>query len=239
MTRPSKRVLPLQLVETSRISVLTMADVIRGRLSRTKCTRLLGEWGQRAFHLADAELVTHGLENYDSGQTYLLMSNHQSMFDIFALFVAFPGHLRMVAKKEMFVLPVMQQAMHAADFVRIDRGDHMKARAALDHANEVISGGVNVWIAPEGTRSQSGTMLPFKKGGFMLALQTGIKILPVSVVGTRDILPSKDWRVRKGGRVDIHFHAPVDPTVYGLERRDELIADVRARIESALPGYEP
>lgn len=238
MTRSSKRVLPLQFVETFRVSMPTVVELALGRLDRDTCTRRLGEWGRRAFHLADAELVTHGTEHIDSDRTFLMMSNHQSMYDIFALFPAFPGHMRMIAKKEMFVLPIMRQAMHAAEFIRIDRGDHAKARAALDHAHDVITSGVNVWIAPEGTRSQSGTMLPFKKGGFMLALQTGVPILPVSVVGTRDILPSKDWRVRKGKRADIHFHPPIDPSDYGLERRDALMADVRARIESALPDYE-
>jgi 1-acyl-sn-glycerol-3-phosphate acyltransferase len=146
--------------------------------------------------------------------------------------------MRMVAKRETFVLPIMGQAMLAAEFIPIDRRDHAKARAALDHARDVMRSGINVWIAPEGTRSQSGTMLPFKKGGFMLALGTGVPILPVSVVGTRDILPSKDWRVRKGKRADITFHPPIDPSAYGADGRDALMADVRARIDSALPSYE-
>ena len=231
-------ILPLQLAETFRVSAPTVVDAALNRLDRDTCTRRLEEWGRRAFHLADAELVTHGTDHIDPERAVLLMSNHQSMYDIFALFAVFPGHMRMVAKKETFVLPVMGQAMVAAEFIRIDRGNHARARAALDYARDKVDSGINVWIAPEGTRSQSGAMLPFKKGGFMLALQTGVPIMPVSVVGTRDILPSKDWRVRKGKRADIHFHAPIDPAEYGLERRADLIADVRGAIQSALPDYE-
>jgi 1-acyl-sn-glycerol-3-phosphate acyltransferase len=238
MPGPNPFVLPLQLAETFRICTPTVVETALGRVERNTCTRRLDEWARRAMSLAEAELVTHGLEHVDRGRTHLLMSNHQSMYDIFALFCAFPGHMRMVAKKETFVLPIMGKAMVAAEFIPIDRKNHRRAREALDYAHAKIASGINVWIAPEGTRSQSGAMLPFKKGGFMLALHTGVPILPVSIVGTRNILPSKDWRVRKGKRADVHFHAPIDPNDYGLSKRADLIADVRAVIDSALPDYE-
>ncbi len=238
MLGPSPFVLPLQLAETFRICTPTVVETALGRVERKTCTRRLDEWARRAMSLAEAELVSHGLENIDRSKTYLLMSNHQSMYDIFALFCAFPGHMRMVAKKETFVLPIMGQAMVAAEFIPIDRQNHRRARAALEYARDKMDSGINVWIAPEGTRSQSGTMLPFKKGGFMLALGTGIPILPVSISGTRDILPSKDWRVRKGQRADVRFHPPIDPGAYGVKKRAELMKDVRAVIESGLPDYD-
>jgi 1-acyl-sn-glycerol-3-phosphate acyltransferase len=95
---------------------------------------------------------------------------------------------------------------------------------------------VNVWIAPEGTRSPDGELLPFKRGGFVLALETGFRILPVTVVGSRDILPSKGLRVRRGQRAGVRFHAPVDPSEYGHARRAELVERVRDAIGAGLDG---
>jgi 1-acyl-sn-glycerol-3-phosphate acyltransferase len=141
----------------------------------------------------------------------------------------------MIAKKEMFRVPFLGPAMAAAEFVNIDRGDNARAREALDIARKRIESGINIWIAPEGTRSEDGRLLPFKTGGFMLALQTGIPILPVTVIGTQDVLPAKRVRVYPGKRVGVRFHAPVDPTSFGTERRDELIEHVRRTIDSGLP----
>jgi 1-acyl-sn-glycerol-3-phosphate acyltransferase len=126
--------------------------------------------------------------------------------------------------------------MTAAEFVFLDRGDRAHAVAALKLAGERIRSGINVWIAPEGTQSRDGALLPFKKGGFVLAEEAGVPILPVTVEGTRHVLPAKETRVRRGQRVDVTFHAPVDPQTFGS--RDQVMAEVRRRIESALPAAQ-
>jgi 1-acyl-sn-glycerol-3-phosphate acyltransferase len=154
------------------------------------------------------------------------MSNHQSAYDIFTLMHVHPTSLRMIAKKQMFALPIMGGGMRAAGFVSLDRADRDKALAALEEAKRVMSSGIHVWIAPEGTRSNDGAL--------MVALQTGIPIVPVTVDGTREVLPAKDFVVRKGRKVRITYHPRIDPNAYGLARRDELVADVRDRIASAL-----
>ncbi|MCB9593263.1 MAG: 1-acyl-sn-glycerol-3-phosphate acyltransferase [Sandaracinaceae bacterium] len=228
--------LPLQLAETFRVCAPTVVEAALGRVDRGVCDRRLDVWARNAVRLADVRLEVKGLEHVRGDRTHLLMSNHQSSYDIFTLFVAFPHSMRMVAKKEMFRLPIMRGGMLAAGFVSLDRSDRAKAVATLEHAKGVMADGINLWIAPEGTRSPDGALLPFKKGGFMLALQSGIPILPVTIDGTRDVLPSKDWRVRKGQRVRITFHAPIEAAAYGLERRDALMAAVRDAIGSALPA---
>ena len=234
----SALVLPLQLAETFRICAPTVVQAALGTLTRETCDARLAVWSRRAMALAQAELSVDGLENVRSEGSYLLMSNHQSAYDIFALFQAFPRSMRMIAKKEMFVLPIMGGGMRAAEFIELDRSNRERAFAALEKAKRVIASGINVWIAPEGTRSDDGALLPFKKGGFVMAEQTGVPILPVTVDGTRNVLPAKDYRVRKGQRVRITFHPAIDPRDYA-NRRDDLMGAVRERIASVLSTARP
>ena len=229
----SALVLPLQLAETFRICAPTVVQGAMGTLTRQTCDARLDVWSRRAMRLAQADLEVHGLQHVDPRQSYLLMSNHQSAYDIFALFAAFPGSMRMIAKKEVFVLPIMGGGMRAAEFIEMDRSNRQSAFAALERAKQVISSGINVWIAPEGTRSEDGALLPFKKGGFVMAQQMGVPILPVTIDGTRDVLPAKDYRVRKGQHVRITFHPPIDPGAFA-GRREALMDQVRGQIASVL-----
>ena len=135
----------------------------------------------------------------------------------------------------MFQIPILGGAMRAAEFVPLDRRDHGKARAGLAYAREKIHSGISVWIAPEGTRSPDGKLLPFKRGGFVLALETDATILPCTVSGTRDVLRSKGLRVHRGQRASVQFHAPIEPSSYGFARRADLVKDVRDVINSGLP----
>jgi len=233
--RTSALVLPLQLAETFRVCAPTVVDAALGRVRRDVCDRRLNDWAHNAVRLAEARLVVSGLEHVSAERSHVLMSNHQSAYDIFTLFVAFPHSMRMIAKKEMFRLPIMGGGMRAAGFVELDRGDHARALAALERAKDVMASGINIWIAPEGTRSEDGALLPFKRGGFMMAMQTGAPILPVTIDGSRDVLPAKDYRVRKGQEVRITFHAPVDPARFGPDGHSALMESVRVAIGSALP----
>ena len=151
MFDPSPFVLPLQLAETFRICTPTVLEASFGRVHRPTADRRLGEWARNAFRLAESELEVHGLEeNVTPGQSYLLMSNHQSAYDIWALFVAYPHTMRMIAKRSMFRLPIMGNAMRVVEFVSIDRRDHAKAMAALEGAKASMASGISIWIAPEG-----------------------------------------------------------------------------------------
>jgi 1-acyl-sn-glycerol-3-phosphate acyltransferase len=220
--------------ETLRSAVPTVIEGVLGR-GRAACDARIATWSSRLLRLAGIELHVHGLERVPADETFVLMSNHQSHYDVPVLFQAFPRTLRMVAKKELYSIPVFGKALRVGEFVEVDRADHGRAVASMQVAAERIRSGINVWIAPEGTRSTDGALAPFKKGGFVLALDTRTRILPVTVVGTRAVVPAHSLRIRRGQRVDVTFHAPIDPSRYGWDRRDELVDAVRRAIAGGLP----
>ena len=223
------------LAETARVSAPILVDRARGILRREDVDRRIRRWAKNTVRISGVDIEVSGLEHIDPARTYVVMSNHQSNYDIVAIYHAFPSTLRMVAKQEMRKLPLMGPAMEAAEFIFVDRSNNAAARKALDSAKERILSGVNVWIAPEGTRSKSGEVGPFKKGGFMLALAAGVPILPCTVNGTREIMPVKAASIQLGRKARIRFHAPIETTDFGIEKRDRLMEEVRASI---LSGFE-
>ena len=160
------------------------------------------------------------------------------MYDIPVLFYVLGPNLRMITKAELFEIPVFGPAMKHAGFISIDRSNRQRAIKSLEIAKQMIAGGVNVWIAPEGTRSKTGQLLPFKKGGFNLALEAGLRILPITLKGTRNILPAKGARSRANASVRVTIHPPIDAKDYAARGakvgREALMKDVRAAFESGL-----
>ena len=222
--------------ETLRVCAPTIVEAAFGPVPRERASKRLAQWAAAAMRHARIDTFVEGREHVDPARSYLVISNHLSAYDIFLLMHLYPAELRMIAKKEMFRVPFVGGAMAAAEFVNLDRGDHARAREALEQARQRIQSGINIWIAPEGTRSEDGRLLPFKIGGFMLALQTGIPIMPVTVIGTQHVLPAKQIRVHAGKRAGLRFHAPIDPASYGIERREQFMEDVRRVIDSGLPA---
>jgi 1-acyl-sn-glycerol-3-phosphate acyltransferase len=181
----------------------------------------------------------HGLEHVAAGESYVVMSNHQSHYDIPVVFCALPMlSIRMVAKASLFRVPIWGRALRVSGFVPVDRSRRERAIASLRAARETMQSGISVWIAPEGTRSRTGELGELKHGGFHLALDTGVRILPVTIDGTRDVLPANGYAVRRGVRVRVTVHPPIDPREHGPERRAELVDRVRAAIAGSLspPG---
>lgn len=214
------------MYETLAISAPTVLEAFVGRVTMEKCDARLASWSQKLFEQVQSQVKVEGLEHLAPMQSYIVMSNHQSHYDIPALMRAFPRTLRMVTKTELFKVPVWGRAMRAAGFIEIDRGDRVRAIASLRRAQESLKKGVSIWIAPEGTRSRTGEVLPFKKGGFVLAQETGLPIVPVGIAGTRDILPAKEATVRMGVTVHVRFGPPILPE----GDRDALMTKVRAEI---------
>ncbi|MGZ3423435.1 MAG: lysophospholipid acyltransferase family protein [Polyangiales bacterium] len=222
----------LAVAETLRISVPTVVEAVAGRLTREACDRRLSDWAARVVSEAGIELEVHGRDDVRTDRPLVVMSNHQSHYDIPVLYRTFPGSMRMVAKSELHRIPVFGQALRAAEFIEVDRSNKERARASIDVAKQRLESGVHVWIAPEGTRSVSGKMGSLKKGGFVLARDMGAKILPITIDGTRHVLPPHTAKVRKGVQVSVTFHPLIDPARYGKE---ELVEEVRRVIASALP----
>jgi 1-acyl-sn-glycerol-3-phosphate acyltransferase len=227
------------IAETARISGPTLIDGLTGRLTPEVCDRRLDAWSRRLLEQAQIELRVQGLNHAPIGEAFVVMSNHQSVYDIPVMFQALQRRVRMVAKKELFKIPGWAQAMRLSGFVELDRRDREKAIASLAHAEQALRNGTSIWIAPEGTRSRDGTLLPFKKGGFHLARATGTRILPVSIDGTRAALSAQGFAVQSGIEVRVSVSPPIDPASYGGDASEavpeRLIADVRDAITAHLP----
>lgn len=222
------------ILTTARICVPTVIDAARGPLPVDVADRRLDWWSKKLVTDAEIDLVVRRRDNGgDGSEPLVVMSNHQSHFDIPVLFQSVPGRVRMVAKTELFKVPFFGGAMAAAGFPRIDRADRSQAVSTLrDHGGSLLSSGTRVWIAPEGTRSKTGEMGPFKSGGFRMAIEQGVRILPVAVDGTRDVLPVDAVAIRKGKRVVVTIGEPIDPAEFGMNRRKELMDEVRRAISS-------
>jgi 1-acyl-sn-glycerol-3-phosphate acyltransferase len=224
------------IFNTGRISVPTVVDSALGRLSLEKCDERLDWWAHRILRDSEMDLVVRGREHAEGSEPFVVMSNHQSLYDIPVLFCAMPGRIRMVAKAELFKVPIWGKAMLASGFIRIDRSDRAEAVASLRAGASMLKAGTRIWIAPEGTRSVTGALGPFKSGGFRMALETGTRILPVAIDGTRLTLPARGTAVQLGHRTVVTILPPIDPRPYGEAGRKELMDDVRAAIQTALDG---
>lgn len=220
--------------QTLRISVPTLWEGLRGTLTAEASDRRLERWSRAIVERAHIDLQVAGLEHAPPGESFVLMSNHQSLYDIPVIYQALGRRIRMVAKQELFRVPVWGRAMQRAGFIALDRGNRERSRQTLLASAGALEHGTSIWIAPEGTRSRDGRLGEFRKGGFHLALRSGCRILPITVNGTRAVLPAKGARITDGCQVRVVVHPPVDPAEYGEARRDELVARVRSAIASAL-----
>lgn len=201
----------------------------------------VGEWATRRWArgllLATGVRVrTTGVESLDPHGHYIFVSNHQSHMDIPAIMVAFPGPVRFVAKKSLFAIPILGQAMHTLGHVRVDRQDREAARASLEQALEPLRTRVSLLFFAEGTRSETGELMRFKKGAVAVAETSGVPVVPMAVVGTRDALPKGSLRFR-AATVGVAFGAPMpalaDPETSRQARVDILREAVAGLMETA------
>ncbi|HEY3176425.1 MAG TPA: lysophospholipid acyltransferase family protein [Candidatus Polarisedimenticolia bacterium] len=188
-------------------------------------------WASAILAACGTRVRITGRERIPVGRPVIYITNHQSHFDMLAIIRALPGQYRAIAKKELFRIPLFGWAIWIAGFIRIDREDRERAFRSLDVAAERIRRGRSVLIFAEGTRSLDGRLLPFKKGGFILAISSGCPIVPISISGSRAILARNTLDVRRG-TIDVVIGEPIDVAPYSMEMRNELIARVRRAIES-------
>lgn len=172
----------------------------------------------------------------DPRANYVFLANHQSLFDIPVLLSTVPGQVRMMAKRSLFRVPVFGWALAAGGFIPIDRGDRSTARQSFASAISRLRKGTSILLFPEGTRSLTNTLLPFQRGGFLLALKSGLPIVPVGIRGTRAIQRKGTWTIRPG-TVRVCYGTPIRPEDFGLRRKRELIAEVRRQV-AGLAGLE-
>jgi 1-acyl-sn-glycerol-3-phosphate acyltransferase len=178
-----------------------------------------------------------GRECAKPGQSYVIMSNHQSHFDVLAFYGHWGRQFRWVIKQELRKVPGLGFGCAAVGHVFIDRSDREKALASLRAARAQLTDGVSVMFFPEGTRSLDGRLGPFKKGGFMMALELGLPILPVSISGSRHVLPAQSLTLSPG-TIRIRIHPPIETAGRSLAEREQLIEETAAAIRSGLTPWE-
>jgi 1-acyl-sn-glycerol-3-phosphate acyltransferase len=206
-------------------SAVVVASFVGGRASFYSW--IARTWSRWVIRLAGARVRLEGAEHAPAGSPRIYVSNHQSWFDVWALAASLPGHVRFVAKKELARIPIFGRAWKAAGHICVDRSDHQAAVRSLDDAGQLIrSDGSGVIIFAEGTRSATGQLQSFKKGAFMLALHTGVDIVPVAVIGSRNVLPKGSFQITPA-TITIRIGVPIPTGEYSSATRDALMRRTR------------
>jgi 1-acyl-sn-glycerol-3-phosphate acyltransferase len=190
-------------------------------------------WGRNLLKIAHIPVRVEGLEHLAAGQAYVFAANHRSNFDIFVLISVLPGRFLWVAKKSLFEVPILGQALSRMGSVSVDRTNLRSAVQSLDRATAIVKSGVSMIIFPEGTRALSRELLPFKKGVFIMAIKAGQPIVPVSISGTRFIQAPETIRMNPGP-VKVVISPPIAPGIF--RRKEELMDAVRQAIDA---HYDP
>lgn len=189
-------------------------------------------WSRMNLALTGVRVNIAGLENIRPGKPYIVMSNHQSHYDVWTLIGHIPLQLRWVMKKELRAIPIFGYGCGRMGHIYIDRRNPGQSHHELEAVREKFSAGSSVVFFPEGTRSPDGNLLPFKKGGFVMSILHGVPILPVTIHGTREVL-AKGSFMPMPGRIDVMIHPPVKPGEYDMTTKESLMERVREIILSA------
>ena len=220
-----------------------MAATIAGSLAALACgvfdktgdqvLALARLWSRVILGVPGVKLEVTMRARLEPGRPYIFMANHASMVDIWAVFVTIPASFRFIAKKQLARIPLFGWAMAAGRFIFIDRQNAVAARRSMEEAARRIRSGQSVVIFPEGTRTRDGRLLPFKKGGFHLAIDSGAAIVPVAIRGSRAIMPRGAALIR-AGTVAVEVDEPIPTDGMTASDREALMVKVRGRVAAML-----
>ncbi len=201
-----------------------------------RAVRLIRFWAKGNLWACGVSVRIQGLDRLNAHSAYLFMSNHQSQFDILALLVALENFpLRWVAKHELRKIPILGACMQRTHQIFVDRESRTQAVATLRKVKELLGAQISVLFFPEGTRGENGRLLPLKPGGFMAAVEAGVPVVPVTINGSRLILPPGDWKVRSG-EIEVIFGTPIpiQPNRSRKAARSALLTQVETAIAARL-----
>ncbi|MDM8552908.1 lysophospholipid acyltransferase family protein [Desulfobacterales bacterium HSG2] len=183
-------------------------------------------WAESILFISGIRVRVRGLSNISPDRSYIYMPNHQSYFDIPVLMAYLRVQFRWLAKVELFKIPIFGQAMQRAGYISIDRSNRKSAFKSLRQAAETIRNGVSVVIFPEGTRSRDGSISPFKKGGFIVAIDSEVPIVPVILHGTRSIMSRQRLTINPRD-VEVEIRPPVETSEYTRKTKGDLLENIR------------
>ncbi|MFZ4577715.1 MAG: lysophospholipid acyltransferase family protein [Myxococcota bacterium] len=216
---------------TASCGVRAVVAGVRGRVAEIE--RQQRRWAQALLSAAKVDVEVRGAEHIRPGRPCVIVSNHASSLDPLVLFLGMPMGFTYVAKRELLKVPIFGWIIRRTGAVFVDRGDNAAARASLKVAADRMRAGQHVLVFPEGTRSPDGRLQPFKKGGFVLAIDAGADLLPVSIVGASALCPRDHWFIRPG-KVVLCIHPPISTQGRTYEDREALMAAVHGAIDAGL-----
>ena len=191
-------------------------------------------WARLTLALNGVTVTVTGTEHLPDGPV-IFMSNHQSNFDILSLLAAMPRQIHWIAKKELFEIPVFGPSMRRGGYIPLDRSDGRKALQSMSEAAATIHQGKSVVLFPEGTRTTDGNLLPFKRGGFILARKAAVPVIPVTINGSGRVNPAGQI-ILYSGNIHLTLHPPLvaPPELRRSEAENWMMEAVRKQIESVL-----
>ncbi len=196
---------------------------------RTLIFRLSRLWSHGLLKICRIRLHVSSEAELDRSETYVFMVNHLSLFDIPTLLASTPVQCRFMAKRSLFKIPIFGWVLRVGGYVSVDRNSREGPRASFNRALEELRTGASLVVFPEGTRSLEGGLLPFKRGGLLLALRCGLPIVPVGIRGTRELRVRKSFAINPG-EAEVRYGRPIDLKGYGVRDVDRLSDELRARI---------
>ena len=193
-------------------------------------------WAQWVIWSTGIQYDVTGLENLEQDDKYIFMSNHESALDILFGVACIPYKIVFLAKKELFRIPVFGWTMQAAGMIKIDRQNPERAKKSVDAAvHTLIHSSFSTLIYPEGTRSETGDLLPFKKGGFILAIRSQLPIVPVTIIGAGEVLSKGSFTINQG-KIKVIICKPIPTLNLEVNNKEELIEGCRNAIIKNLSG---
>ena len=190
-------------------------------------------WSLLNVFLSGTRLTIKGKEKINTNLTHIVMSNHQSLFDVWALIGKIPLQIRWIIKSEIRKIPIFGYTLERMGHIYVDRKNRTAAYISLETASRKIKKGTSVIIFPEGTRSKDGHLLKFRMGGIIMALKSGVPILPITVNGSRFVLP-KNTLALMPGKIEVVVGEVIDSSLYDENRKYELMEKIRSAIRENL-----
>ncbi len=194
-------------------------------------------WNRSTLFFYRIRLRVRGAENFDPKIACLIATNHQSLLDIPSAMEVFSGKIRMVAKKELFRIPIFGQLIYLAGMIPVDRGNRKSGHKVSQTMERAFKNGDFIWVAPEGTRSPTQELLPFKKGSFATALQVHVPIQPFVLFNSYRACPKGELLVRPGTVIDCEILPRFDTSKYQIEDRARVAHEVRERMQERMRAF--
>lgn len=206
------------------------------KVSRAQVTQAIKRWANSLLKTIKLTVCCTNFDKlqYQPHRRYIIMSNHASHFDIPIIYGSLPGDIRMISKQEISKIPLFGPLVTKTECVYIDRKNKANALQALQQAQQILESGIILWVAPEGTRSKDGKLLPFKKGVFHLALDAEATIIPVAICGANHVMPAKKLQIKANSHVEVKVGDFIDSRDFTKAELNKLIDTTYASIEELL-----